>query len=175
MIENAPTIIGTSDWLPLVTTIVAGFLILAGYSYQRRLTYLETLRQQKRDAHVRFVDTALHIMVAHIDGKENSDLAKSHNEFMHARWSLLLTASDGVAAAASKTAVTIQGHLELVDAIKNNRPWPADLDDAARKFEESFENLVLEMRKDCFPRTKFSKEELKLVLPFYRQFGGKNS
>ncbi len=86
-----------------------------------------------------------------------------------------MTASDGVAAAASKTAVTIQGHLELVDAIKNNRPWPADLDDAARKLEESFANLVLEMRKDCFPRTKFSKEELKLVLPFYRQFGGKNS
>lgn len=153
-------------YLPLYIAISTGALAVIGIAIQRIFARFDADRIERRRLYAKYINSSVRTLSTEMYGHPDTRRA-AKAELMDARWALLLHSSDVVASIVSENAKSIARHLEWIEAIRENRPWPEEPEVEKEQLENSYASLILAMRKDCFPNSGLTKDELKKLLPFY--------
>jgi hypothetical protein len=132
-----------STWLPLLVTLVAGICGLVGYAWQKSVDRRNALIELRRKEYPALLEQLVRAF--------SSPDALSELNVTRMRFAVI--ASDEVLRQLSELAkhtVETEGLRKL---------------GSRRKFKEILATLIVEMRRDCFERTKLESGEMSAFLP----------
>jgi hypothetical protein len=137
--------VSVGNWLPVVVAVIGILGATVTYALQKRFDRNEDLRAEKKKAYRAFLDA----LFEHAEQRTE----QSRKAYDHSKIALLLVAPDAVL----KRLVVVQETATM----DMNATGPGDV-------HATVTDLIVEMRKDCFDRSKLVNSELEYVVPIGR-------
>ena len=154
------------DYVPVIGSSI---LVVGGalaYWNQKGIDREHQLIVDKREVYRSYLKWSAQVM-ANMAHRPNLDNTEAQEMMMASRFDTLILGSEGVITAMSKHASAVNNTANEIIESQNSGQASAFTGKNRISLDNTYADLVYEMRQDSFKASKLSREDLKTYLPFY--------